>query len=269
MRTIRNGLLVLRNSTISIFAAIYILLLTPASAGEVKDKQFDQTHGLYETVLSEYVKNGRVDYAGLKSSPRDLGLYLEQISGVSREEFDKWTRDEQLAFLINLYNARTLDLIQDSYPVGSIKDIASDKGGPWEQPVVKMFGDTITLNALENDVIRKNYSEPRIHFALVCAAKGCPALPDKAYLGPSLDEQLEAQTRTFLADTDKNSIDTENKTVRLSPLFEWFEEDFSSKSGSVIKFINPYFGNIAGPDYKIEYTNYDWSLNGTESSKSL
>ena len=258
-----------KNAIISVLAAIYILLLTPASAGEVKDKPFDQSHGLYETVLGEYVKNGRVDYAGLKSSPGDLGLYLERTSGVSRDAFDKWTRDDQLAFLINLYNARTLDLIQNSYPVGSIKDIASDKGGPWEQPVVKLFGGTITLNALENDVIRKNYSEPRIHFALVCAAKGCPALLDKAYLGPTLDAQLEAQTRAFLADADKNSIDTINKTVRLSPLFEWFEEDFSPKSGSVIEFVNPYFDNTAGPDYKIEYTDYDWSLNGAESNKSL
>lgn len=255
-----------KNVSISLLVVIHFLLLTLASVGE-ESEEFDQSHSIYGTVLRAYVKDGSVDYAGLKSNPGDLELYLERTSLVSGDEFDKWPRDEQLAFLINLYNARTLDLVRVNYPVGSIREIASDSGGPWEQPIVRLFGEKITLNALEHEVIRKNYSEPRTHFALVCAAKGCPVLPDEAYLGPALQGQLEAQTREFLTDADKNSIDTENQIVRLSPLFKWFAEDFSAKSGSVAEFINPYFQNMAGADFKIEYTDYDWSLNGAESKK--
>lgn len=222
---------------------------------------FDHTHNLYGNVLGLYEKQGLVDYKGLKSNSGDLRAYIEQTSSVSSEEFEGWTEAQQLAFLLNLYNARTLQLIVDNYPVESIKMIAGDSKGPWEEPIVLLFGDKITLNALENNFIRKNYKEPRIHFALVCAAKGCPPLLDEPYTGSKLNDQLETQTRKFLADRDKNYVDSANKVIRLSPVFEWFEGDFSGKSGSVRAFVEPYFKQTELDDYKIEYTNYDWSLN--------
>ncbi|MEQ9619539.1 MAG: DUF547 domain-containing protein [Deltaproteobacteria bacterium] len=222
---------------------------------------FDHTHKLYGKVLESYEKDGLVDYRGLKSDSGDLRAYIEQASSVTGEEFEGWSQAEQLAFLLNLYNARTFQLIIDNYPVESIKMIAADSKGPWEEPIVLLFGDKITLNALENDFIRKSYKEPRIHFALVCAAKGCPPLLGKPYTGSKLNGQLESQTRKFLADKDKNYVDSANEVIRLSPVFQWFEGDFSDKSGSVQAFVEPYFGQTELDDYKIEYTNYDWSLN--------
>ncbi len=100
-----------------------------------------------------------------------------------------------------------------------------------------------------------------MHFVLVCAALGCPVLINTPYKAEILDNQLNQQTKAFLLDTDKNSIDTNTKVLRLSPIFDWFKEDFINQSGSVIAFVRPYFGNRANNDFKIEYTNYDWSLN--------
>ena len=220
---------------------------------------------LYENVLGSYVEEGLVDYAGLMSDPEDLNKYLKQTSSVSKEAFNGWPTSEQLAFLINLYNAQTLDLIIEHYPVKSIKDIAKKSGGPWELPVVNLFGDKITLNALEHELIRKDYPEPRVHFALVCAAMGCPILINKPYNTSTLNDQLEDQTKLFLMDKEKNSIDTKKKTLMLSPIFDWFKKDFIAKSGSVIEFVNPYFDNQANKKFKIKYTHYDWSLNDLAS----
>jgi len=244
-----------------LFIVLSIHIAADASAADTTSGPFDHTHALYANVLGEYVKDGSVNYAGIKSDPDNLKNYLNQTSAITKEKFYTWTREQQLAFLINVYNAETMDIVQENYPVVSIKDIAKDSGGPWEQPVVQIFGENITLNALEHKIIRKNYPEPRIHFALVCAAKGCPVLIDKPYLGETLKDQLEDQTRVFLADTQKNSIDTKTKTLNLSPVFDWFSEDFVKESGSVIAFVNPYLGGKAGNDFKIEYTSYDWTLN--------
>jgi hypothetical protein len=222
---------------------------------------FDHSYSLYGNVLSRYVKNGLVDYTGLKSNSRDLRSYLESTEHVSRQEFESWPQEEQLAFLINLYNARTLELVIDNYPVKSIKDIGSGGKGPWDEPVVKVFGDTISLNELENGMIRKDYKDPRIHFTLVCAATGCPPLLDKPYVGTGLDAQLETQTKRFLSDTRKNSLDEKSKTLRLSPIFEWYTGDFEAEAGSVPGFLKEYYGEIPLDGHIIVYTDYDWSLN--------
>lgn len=242
-----------------------ILFVLPLINQDVNAGTPGQSSQMYAKVLSTYVKDGLVDYSGLKSNPQDLNQYLEQTSLVTKETFDGWSKNERLAFLINLYNAQTLDLITDNYPVTSIKDIASDTGGPWEQPIVTLFGEKITLNALEHEVIRKNYPEPRVHFALVCAALGCPVSINTPYQPAILDNQLDQQTKVFLMDPEKNSIDTNQEILMLSPIFEWFKEDFIKKSGSVIEFVNPYFGNEATEEFKIEYTSYDWSLNDLKS----
>lgn len=239
-------------------ALLFILLAISNLVYAETERTSDQ---LYKNVLQTYVQDGLVDYAGLKSNPEDLKLYLKQTSVVTKENFDKWNKDEQLAFLINVYNAQSLALIIENYPIKSIKDIASDTGGAWKLPIVNLFGELLTLDTLENEVIRTNHPDPRVHFALVCAALGCPDLINTPYEAKTLDTQLEKQTKTFLMDSDKNSIDTEQKILKLSPIFDWFKEDFSAKSGSVIEFVNPYYDNKANKEFKIEYTNYDWSLN--------
>lgn len=155
---------------------------------------FDHSHSTYSIVLNIYVKDGLVDYASLKSNPKQLDLYLIRLSSVTEGDFKEWTREQQLAYLINLYNAQTLRLIIDHYPIRSIKDIRD----PWHQNVVSLFGNKITLNALEHEIIRKNYDEPRVHFALVCAAMGCPKLPEQPFIASRLSMQLDEQGRNFL-----------------------------------------------------------------------
>lgn len=228
--------------------------------------EFDQSHAGFNAVLKQYVRDARVDYAALQAHPRDLNRYLDQVAAVTKTEFEDWTEPEQIAFLINAYNAYTLRLIIDHYPVKSIKDIGGLFSGPWDQRIVKLFGHTITLDTVEHKILRKHYAEPRIHFALVRAAKGCPPLREKAYVGARLDEQLDDQSRQFLANPRKNRVDASKRTVYLSPIFKWYGEDFEQKHGSVLAALKPYWPEevraaAAKDGFKIRYTDYDWSLN--------
>jgi len=227
---------------------------------------FDHSHALFSHVLSQYVHTARVDYAGLQAHPQELKQYLNQIAAVPKSEFAKWTKEQQIAFLLNAYNAYTLELIVDHYPVKSIKDVGGLTSGPWDQPVVKLFSETTTLNALEHKVLRKIYSEPRIHFALVCAAKGCPLLRTEAYVSDRLDGQLDDQARQFLATTTKNRVESDEHIIYLSPIFKWYAGDFEKNSGSVLAALKPYWPKesasaLTGSNFKIRYTDYDWSLN--------
>jgi len=228
--------------------------------------EFDQSHALFTDVLTHYVKNARVDYAALKAHPQDLNRYLDQVAAVTKAELKKWNEPQQIAFLLNAYNAYTLRLILDHYPVKSIKDIGSLLTGPWDQPIVKLFGETTTLNAVEHKILRKDYSEPRIHFALVCAAKGCPPLRSVAYFANRLDEQLNDQGKQFLATPNKNRVEAGEQVVYLSPIFKWYAGDFQKKSGSVLAALKLYWPEksaaaLAKGNFRIRYTDYDWSLN--------
>lgn len=241
--------------------------------------QFDRTHAGYDALLKQFVTDGRVDYQGLKADTTALDRYLDSTAGVSKAAFNAWTESERLALLINLYNAATLKLIVDHYPVKSIKKIGSIIKGPWDQPVVRLFGETITLNNMEHDIVRKRYNEPRIHLALVCAAKGCPPLRSEAYVASKLDAQLDEQSRRFLASPAGLRIDRGKKVVYFSSIFKWYGEDFvagfSPSSGfsgldnterTVANFCSGY---LSAPDgdylkaggYSVKYLDYDWALN--------
>ncbi|MBI4323707.1 MAG: DUF547 domain-containing protein [Chloroflexi bacterium] len=233
-------------------------------ASQATAAEFDQTHALFTGVLTNFVKDTRVNYAALKAHPQDLNRYLDQIAAVSKAEFKKWNEPQQIAFLSNAYNAHTLRLIIDHYPLKSIKDIGSFLKGPWDQPVVKLFGETINLNTVEHKILRVDYAEPRLHFVLVCAAKGCPPLRSEAYVGARLEEQLVDQAKQYLAETAKNRVEAAEHTVFLSPIFKWYGSDFEKKSGSVLAALKPYWSgkSVAGyEEFTIRYTEYDWSLN--------
>jgi hypothetical protein len=239
--------------------ALVLIVLSRAQAVE-----FDQSHALFDQVLKTYVKNARVNYVALKSHPQELDRYLGQVAAVSETEFKSWTEKQQIAFLINAYNGCTMRLILDHYPVKRIKDIGGFLSGPWDQPVVHLFGRTLTLNTVEHKMLRKDYSEPRIHFALVCAAKGCPPLRGEAYVATHLDEQLDDQAKQFLANPRKNRAEASQHTVYLSPIFKWYGGDFEKQAGSALAFLKPYWPAKPPTDYedfKIRYTDYDWSLN--------
>ncbi|MBI4585973.1 MAG: DUF547 domain-containing protein [Planctomycetes bacterium] len=240
------------------------------AANAARAEGFDHTHALYGKVLQQFLKGDRVDYKALKAGPADLNAYLDRLAAVKEEEFKKWSQSEQIAFLINLYNAATLSLIIDHYPVKSIKEIGGFFSGPWSQATVRVFGKTATLGHLEHGMLRANYEEPRIHFAVVCASIGCPPLHAEPYTADKLEKQFDEQARAFLAAKDKNSIDVQKRVANLSPIFKWFEKDFLKKAKSVTAAIQPYVApeaaaELAKGDFKIKYTEYDWNLNDTGS----
>ncbi|MEM1441443.1 MAG: DUF547 domain-containing protein [Verrucomicrobiota bacterium] len=217
-------------------------------------------HSQFDKILKRYVdSSGQVAYSSLKADRAGLDQYLEKTGAVSRSTFDSWSRNEQLAFLINVYNAETLQLIIDNYPTKSIRKLGGFLGSPWKKDVVVLFGKKTTLDFVEHDFIRVDYAdEPRIHFALVCAAKGCPPLRREAFTAGRLESQLEDQTKTFLTDKEKNRV--EGDTLYLSSIFDWYGEDFTKTGKSLGEYVDRYMpGSAAGKP--IKYTDYDWGLN--------
>lgn len=247
-------------------AAVAAILVTgaPASRAVASTATFDVTHVAWTEILQRRVKAGVVDYAGLKSE--DLGRldrYLDSLGTVPRETYSRWPQSEKLAFWINVYNAFTVKLILDHYPLKSIRSIGFLPGAAFRESFIKLPGlrpAPYSLNDVENEVLRKEFSEPRIHFAIVCASKSCPALRAEAYRGRDLDVQLDDAARGFLNDPTKNRID--GGTLALSSIFKWFGEDFEKSAGSLAIFVGRYLALEPGRRYEIAYLDYDWSLNG-------
>ena len=247
---------------------------------------FDHTHSDFDAILNKVViekgSQTAVNYDLLHKSPVALDNYLATLEGVAKKEFDSWNKNDQMAFLINAYNAFTLKLILNNYPdIESIRDLGGlFFSSPWDIEFFKLFGKETNLDHIEHGILRKKYNEPRIHFAVNCASKGCPALQKKAFVGAKLDEQLESATIQFLQDPERNRFDKEKKRLELSSIFKWFAGDFT-KNGSVQNFVAPYISNdqeiqdllkdkgssggIGGALNKnsvnVKYLDYDWSLN--------
>ncbi len=227
-------------------------------------------HAVLTTLLAKYVSAGGVDYRGWSANAEDRGALRGYIAGLERAAPSRLERGEALAYWINLYNAVTLDLVLENYPLKSIKDVGAPLSSPWKQDLVTVEGKALSLDRIENDVIRPSFLEPRIHFALSCAARSCPPLRAEAYAAASLEAQLEEQTAHFLADATTNSLD-EKGVLRLSKLFEWYEGDFREAKGSVVAFVTPYVPALRalGPEAKppaVQFVEYDWALN--EASKA-
>jgi hypothetical protein len=212
---------------------------------------------LWGKALKGHVKGGRVDYAGMRADSAFLGA-LKAFSAINPKELGK---NDRLAFWLNAYNAFTVKLICDHYPVTSIRDVAEK---PWDEKFAEIAGTKYSLNQIENDMVRAQFHNPHIHFALVCAAKGCPPLRSEPYTGSHVEKQLDEQTRKFLLDESKNSFDVGAGTLRLSHIFEWYAKDFSDATGSVQAFVARYIPAAAAvtASTPVAYTEYDWSLNG-------
>ena len=243
----------------------FVLALLPFSSHAAEP--FDQTHGRFARVLAATVKDARVDYAKLKAAPAELDAYLKDVAAVPAAEFARWNKADRLALLLNLYNAQTLRLIVDHYPLKSIRTIGVLPGAAWRELVVRFGGQMLTLEHLENKVIRVEYREPRIHFALVCAALGCPPLRGEPYVGAQLSEQLDDQARAFLATPEKNRFDAAKNTLFVSQIFKWYAEDFTKAAGSVAAYVKPFLPTaqrdaLTDPaKVKVQFTDYDWTLN--------
>lgn len=213
-------------------------------------------HAPYDALLRRYVHNGTVDYSGLLKERSALRNYLDTLSAVQQSTFDAWSTNEQIAYLINLYNAATLELILQYYPIRSIRDIKTSYKDPWNIPFIRLFNNTVTLDYIEHTILRKRYKEPRIHAALVCAATSCPPLRREAYQGITLEKQLNTQVVDFLSKKDALQIDTTKNIIRLSSIFDWYAQDFDSVPAFIQQYVDK---NVK--DAVIEYLPYDWSLN--------
>ncbi|UCC95861.1 MAG: DUF547 domain-containing protein [Candidatus Omnitrophota bacterium] len=230
-------------------------------------------HQLFTGILKDHVKDGVVDYRSLCEDAR-FTKYMDQLINTNTDNLG--SDKEKLAFWINVYNAWTLKIICDNYPVKSINDLHSGglaigmilKTTVWDKKLVTINNKKTSLSDIEHKILRPVFKDPRIHFAIVCAAKGCPPLRNEAYEADRLDRQLDEQGRLFLAQENKNSFMFDKRIAYISPVFGWFKEDFGKKPKAVLRFIARYLpkekGNLLSQDterWKIKYTNYDWSLN--------
>tara|TARA_R110000868_G_scaffold720_4_gene5249 strand:+ start:10124 stop:10777 length:654 start_codon:yes stop_codon:yes gene_type:complete len=216
----------------------------------VRSQHFDNSQ--WTSILQNHVSNdGHVDYKAITLNTKKLDTYLNSFSKVTPN--NTWTKNETLAFWINAYNAFTIKLIIDNYPIKSIKNIKN----PWDKKFIKIGTQTMSLNHIEHDILRK-MSEPRIHFAIVCASVSCPRLQNEAFSASKLDSQLDKAAFEFLSDFTKNNI-TENN-LSLSKIFQWFSKDFKQK-GDLIHFLNLYAQVKISKNAKIKFKDYNWNLN--------
>ena len=251
-------------ATAAAFLAWLMLSASPARAGGVAEPD----HSAFDALLRKYVAADGVRYAAWHANPADrqaLAAYLTrmQTADVSALGDTPEGRRSRLAFWLNLYNAATLDLVLDGFPAKSIKDLGGALKSPWDREVVVVEGRKLTLNAIENDVIRPAFREPRIHFALNCAAKSCPPLRAEAYTAAALEKQLEEQTSAFLANGRFTRLD--GKRLTLSKIFDWYRKDFEAAAGSVVAWVRPYHPALAAlpsaAKVDVTYAEYDWALN--------
>ena len=209
-------------------------------------------HQKWDDLLKKYVsENGNVDYKEFKKDQVALESYLELLSKNLPEK--SWTKNATLAYWINAYNAFTVKLILDNYPIKSIKKINS----PWDAVFINLGNKKYSLGEIEHKILRK-MNEPRIHFAINCASYSCPNLLNEAYTEKNLNNQLDAAAKSFINDKSKNNI-TAN-TIEISSIFDWFTGDFKKK-GTLIDFLNKYSSVKINAKAKIRYKEYNWNLN--------
>ena len=210
------------------------------------------SHQAWDELLKKYVSTaGKVNYAGLKSEKAKLDGYLKELQ--NNPPSNDWQRNETMAFWINAYNAFTVKLIVDNYPVSSITK--SEGGKPWDKKWITIGDKTYSLNNIENDILRPKYKDARIHFAVNCAAKSCPPLLNNAWTEENLNSNFEKQAKAFINNHDFNRI-TEKK-VQVSKIFEWYASDF----GNLIDYLNKYSSVKISGSAKVEYLEYNWNLN--------
>ena len=251
----------MKHPTLVHIVLLSVLIVSFGSGFSVSTAGPAVDHSIYAELLSKHVNNGRVDYEGFKSEETKLDDYLKILESVDSKSLSV---DEQFAFYANAYNAWTIKLILSGYPeVKSIKDLGNLFKSPWKKEIVRIDGDVISLDTVEHDILRPRFKDPRVHFAINCAAISCPPLRAESYQGDSLDTQLDDSTHAFL--NDPTSYRFDGDTLYVSRIFKWFAEDFNH---DVLSF----YLNYADEDLKrkleakrttlrIKYLPYDWGLN--------
>jgi hypothetical protein len=247
-----------------------VLLGALAAVGPSAGRSRAPDHSDYDALLRKYVTKSGVRYAAWRADDADrIGLET-YIARMETADLDALAaaptgRPATLAFWINLYNAATLDLVLRDYPVKTIKALGGAAGSPWQRNVTSAGGHLLSLDQIENEIIRPKFQDPRVHFALNCAARSCPPLRIGAYVADSLDAQLEERTRSFLHAGIVELLPGHPPKVRLPKIFDWYAEDFGASDSAVVAWLRPYVSALAAlPDtgkIDLKYADYDWSLN--------
>lgn len=265
-----------------------MLLLLAASA--VAAQGFDHEHKAWTALLHKHVvlvdggRASQVRYAAFAKDRPALKAYLETLSKVAQTEFDRWSKAQQMAFLINAYNAFTVEKILTRHPdIKSIWDFGRVFGNPFRDRFFTLLGRASYLDQVEHEILRKpgSYDEPRVHYAVNCAAIGCPMLREEAFVAERLDQQLEEQARRFLSDRSRNRYNPQTGRLEVSKIFDWFKEDWLSGyrgfkgTAAPVRSHRQYFSTYASlladhPDHQraireekveIDFIAYDWGLN--------
>lgn len=268
---IRGCLDVRRLGQAAVISIAAIALANPAALADDDESRrasaavFD--HAAFDALLRKHVApGGWVDYAGLERDQAQLDAY---VAALANAPLDHLKRDERLALLINAYNAFTLKLILEHWSGGKLKSIMDiPEAKRWDAARWKLAGQTVSLNQIEHKLIRPVFQEPRIHFALVCAAVGCPPLRSEAYAAARLEAQLAAQTKYVHTHDRWFRYQPGAKSISLTRLYDWYSDDFAQAAGSVLKYVGEQSAAFRvelerGREPKIQWLEYDWRLNST------
>ena len=245
-----------------IFLLLIFMSLSPV--GVISNSRSDAPvdHSIYADLLEKYVHQGNVDYRGFKAEESKMDQYLKVLENVDSKNL---SRNEQFAFYINAYNAWTIKLILSGYPgIKSIKELGNILKTPWKKKICRIDGDVITLDDIEHNILRPRFKDPRVHFAINCAALSCPPLVSQPFLGSTLDQQLDDATQAFINNPKRNYLDGE--TLFVSRIFKWFGKDFNEDIvGFFLTYAEDHLKNelkAKKNNIEIKYLHYDWSLNG-------
>jgi len=211
-------------------------------------------YSIWEMMLKVYIDDkGNVDYAKFKKNEKIFNNFLSELTNTRID--NSWIDSEKISFWINVYNAYTIKLILDNYPVKSIKEIKK----PWTKKFFMVNGEYLSLGDVEHQILRKQFNEPRIHFAINCASKSCPRIVQIPYTAKNLDKLLERQTKEYINDPTLNNVNY--NSYQLSKLFSWFSKDFRGAEGSVKNFINKYSEIAIRTQKNNGFKEYNWELN--------
>jgi hypothetical protein len=261
----------------------HIFALLFASVAINAFAQFDHSHKAWDDLLKKhvtYITNGnasQVSYKGFAQDRAVLKTYLDSISAVPEATYKSWNKNQQLAFLINAYNAYTIELILTKYPnLKSIRELGGTFSKPWSIKFIKLFGKDVHLDNIEHDMIRADgvFNDPRIHVAVVCASIGCPMLRNEAFTPEKLDAQLDDGMKRFFSDRSRNRYSAETKKLEISKIFDWYKKDFvkghkgfASLEATLGKYADQLTDDAAARaeikagKVAIGYLDYDWNLN--------
>lgn len=242
-----------------------LLIFYPGIRVNAQDSKPHMDHSAFDQLLKSYVDDeGFIDYAGLRKERKKLQNYLATLGRIFPDS--SWSNNEKIAYWINLYNAFTTELVLQYYPLESIKQIGREiplfyGDDPWDIEFIQVGSTLYNLDRIEHEVLREQFHDSRVHYALVCAASSCPNLRREVYTGDGLDAQLNNQAIQFINDPRKNTIGADE--IKVSEIYDWYSDEFFAEQ-NLIEYINQLSGYVLDKDIKVTYIPFDWSLNDSK-----